>query len=295
MKKNIFLESVLLFLIVISFSCLAREQIEEKDKLYPQLCSAVIQLEHYEIMTKEGAYEIFTKKVADGTAFFVVDTQDLFIVSARHVVEKEYDLHARVECKNNLTGENEVVLLKLKKNKWIFHPEGETIDKNYVDVAVLKIPWITDRNIYAFRHESPSTDETNYNQHSFEDPIPPDCILILGFPFDIGFELIEQKPLIRSGIISMVNGKRLLKLGNGKFAEEKTILIDAQMFPGNSGSPVIKQIFPFASEIKLLGLVIATNDKKNYAVIEPVSRIRETIEIAKKESKEKDCWFLLEE
>ncbi|MBA7587698.1 hypothetical protein ES708_29731 [subsurface metagenome] len=56
---------------------------------------------------------------------------------------------------------------------------------------------------------------------------------------------------------------------------------------------MIKQLLPFASEIKLLGLVIATNERMNYALIEPVSRIRETIEIAKEGPKNTDCWFLI--
>lgn len=277
-----------------SFSCLANEQIEEKDVLYPQLCSVVTRLEHYEVMTKEGAYEISTTKVSDGTAFFVGNNNDLFIITARHVAEKDYDLHAKVQCKNKITGDNEVILLKLKRDDWVFHPEGETIDTNYVDIAVMRIPWMVDRNICIFRYETTHTNEKNFNQLPFEDPMPPECILILGFPLDIGFELNEQKPLIRSGIVSLTNGRRLLKMNNGKFAEEKSILIDAQMFPGNSGSPVIKQIFSFDSEIKLLGLVIATNDELSYAVIEPVSRIRETIEVAKLKSREMNCWFLME-
>ena len=293
MKKILFLELVLLFLIVMSFSCLAREQIKEKDELYSQLCNAVIRLEHYESMMKEGSDEITTIKVSDGTAFFVGNLENLFIVTARHVVEKDYDLHARVQCKNKITGDCEVILLTLKRDKWIFHPEDESIDTNYVDVTAMKISWIEDRNISMFKYELPNIEESNLNQLSFEDPMPPDCIIILGFPLDIGFELIGQKPLARSGIVSLVNGKRLLKIDNGKFVEEKAILIDTEMFPGNSGSPVIKQLFPFDSEIKLLGLVMATNEKMNYAVIEPVSRIRETIEIAKEESNDMKCWFLI--
>jgi len=292
MKKIILFLFLLLFIIEISFICLATEQAVEED-LYSQLCRAVIRLEHNEEKQKEGSIEVISTNVPNGTAFFIGNVADLFIVTARHVVENDYDLCARVQCMNRITDEIEVILLKLKRDKWVFHPKDELIDTNYVDVAVMKIGWIKDRDIKYFRYELPNNEEAKQNQLPFEDPSPPDSILIFGFPLDIGFKLSEQKPLCRLGIVSMVTGKKFLKTENGKFAEEKTILIDSNMFPGNSGSPAIKQLLPFASEIKLLGLVIATNERMNYALIEPVSRIRETIEIAKESPKNINCWFLI--
>ncbi len=293
MKKIIFFKIILLFMIMLSFNCFATEQTEEKEDLYSQLCKGVIRLEHSEKILKEGSNEIINTSVPNGTAFFVGNAEDLFIVTARHVVERDYDLHARVQCKNRITGDNEVILLKLKRDKWVFHPKNESIDTNYVDVAVMKIGWIIDRDIRKFRYELPNTEIANKNQLPFEDPLPPVSILIFGFPLDIGFQLSEQKPLCRLGIISMVTGKKFLKTKNGKYAEERAVLIDSNMFPGNSGSPVIKQLSLFAPEIKLLGLVIATNETMNYALIEPVSRIRETIEIAKESPKALDCWLPL--
>ena len=293
MKKIVFFILLLLFIIEISFICLAIEQTEEKEDLYLQLCRAVIRLEHIEEIPKEGSDEVINTNVPNGTAFFVRSGGDLFVVTARHVVENDYDLHARVQCKNRVTGDSEVILLKMKRDKWVFHPKDESIDTNYVDVAVMKIGWIIDRDIKHFRYELPNTEEANNNQLPLKDPLPPTSILIFGFTAYIGFELQEQKPMGRLGIISLVTGKKFLKMGNGKFVEEKAILIDSNIFPGNSGSPVIKQLLPFASEIQLLGLVFATDESMNYALIEPVSRIRETIEVAKKELKNMDCWFPL--
>ena len=54
---------------MIAFKGMASEQFEDSNTLYFQLCSAVTRLEHYEIMSKEGAYEITTSKISDGTAF----------------------------------------------------------------------------------------------------------------------------------------------------------------------------------------------------------------------------------
>lgn len=292
MKKIAFFILILLFIIEISFICLAEAQTEKKEDFYSQLCRGIIRLEHNEEIKEKSSNKITNITRPDGTAFFVRSGDDLFVVTARHVVEKEYDLHARVQCKNRITGDNEVILLKLKRDKWVFHPEDESIDTNYVDVAVMKIGWIPDRGIKHFRYELPNTEEANQNQLPFEDPLPPDSILVFGFPLDIGFKLSEQKPLGRLGIVSMVTGNKFLKINN-KFAEEKAMIIDAKMFPGNSGSPIIIQLSLLQPEIKLLGLVIAMNENMDYGVIEPVSRIRETIETAKEGPKNIDCWFLI--
>lgn len=293
MKKKIILFILLVIIIEMSIISVAKGQTEETESFYLQLNRAVIRLEHSEEILKEGSDKIINISKPDGTAFFVLSEDYLFVVTARHVVEKDYNLHARVQCKNRITGNNEVILLTLKRERWIFHPQGESNDTRYVDVAAMKIGWIKDRDIKAFRYELPNTEEANQNQFPFEDPLPPDSILIFGFPSDIGFELMEQKPLARLGIISMATRSKFLKLDN-KFIEEKAILIDSKISPGNSGSPVIKQLLPSAPEIQLLGLVIAQNMQMDYAIIEPVSRIRETIDLAKKSSNEYiDFWFPL--
>jgi hypothetical protein len=293
MKKIILI--IFFFIIIIggNIVCIAKEQTEEKEGLYSQLNRAVIRLEHSEKIIEKDSNQIININKPDGTAFFIRSENDLFIVTARHVVENDYDLYARVQCKNIITSNNEVILLKLERKRWVFHPQGMSDDTRYVDVAIMKISWIKDREIKAFRYELPNSENSDKNQLPFEDPLPPDNILIFGFPLDIGFELIEQKPLGRLGMISMVVGSKFLKINN-KFVEEKAILIDAKMFPGNSGSPVINQPSLLQPKIILLGLVIATNEFMDYGVIEPVSRIRETIEIAKKETIEDiNFWFTL--
>ena len=118
-----------------------------------------------------------------------------------------------------------------------------------------------------------------------EDPDPPRAILVFGFPADVGFQLKEQKPLVRLGVVSMKTGREFLKLDSGKFAEERCCLIDARIFGGNSGSPVMNQITITDSQPRLLGLVKAANARLDFAVMEPVSRIRETLDLAKDKAK----------
>ncbi len=53
------------------------------------------------------------------------------------------------------------------------------------------------------------------------------------------------------------------------------------MFSGNSGSPVMSQFTLANKGPRLLGLAGAADTSLDFGVIEPASRIRETIDIAK--------------
>ncbi len=286
--RSINLAILVIFIISAAF-CFADEK--EKEPLYSQLNRAIVRLEHIERIIQEGSKKVITKNVPDGTAFFVRRKNSLFIVSARHVVEKPYDLHARVQCKNRKTDNLEVILLTLPRSDWIHHNNIGDKDTNYVDVATMKINWIEDRSIKCFRYAPEGSEDQKKSQLSYKDPGPPHPILVFGFPADVGFKLMEQKPLARFGVISMRTEKKFLKL-KGKYLEERCCLIDARMFPGNSGSPVINQPRLGDSKPELLGLVIATNSALEFGIIEPVSRIRETVDLAK-DVKSSGSWELI--
>jgi hypothetical protein len=85
----------------------------KEEPLYPQLNRGIIRLEHNETVQPEGASKPIERTVPDGTGFFVACANELCIVTARHVAERDYDLHARVQCMNDMTGQAEVILLKL--------------------------------------------------------------------------------------------------------------------------------------------------------------------------------------
>lgn len=267
---------------------------KNEENLYEQLSRAIIRLEHIEQVKKEGSSVIETRNISDGTAFFVASGKDLYVVSSRHVVDKNHDLHARVRCKNETTKETEVILLRIPRDRWIFHNITGDNNTSFVDVAAQKIAWIKDRSVKCFRFEPKGSKNFKENQLPYEDPTPPRPVLSFGFPMDIGFKLLEQRPFGRSGIIAMVTGKEFLKLENGKFAEERDIILDIDMFPGNSGSPVINKIDLTDPTPKILGLIVATNLEMNYAIMEPVSRIIETLNLAKNQSKKDiDFWSLI--
>jgi len=203
-------------------------------------------------------------------------------VSARHVVEKTYNLQARVECLHLKTKEPETVLLDIPHGKWTFHKNNGDKDTNPVDVAAIKISGVN-KIVRGFSYNTDPNVKID-NQLAMKDPEPPKPILVFGFPADIGFGLLEQRPMGRLGIISMKTGKEFLRV-NGKYAESRCSLIDARIFPGNSGGPVINQLSAIETKPKLLGLVIVVNPTLDFAIIEPISRIRETILEAQKNGK----------
>ncbi|MFH2012642.1 MAG: trypsin-like peptidase domain-containing protein [Pseudomonadota bacterium] len=270
---------------------------EEKGKedFYSQLNSAIIRLEHFVSVQQEGLPNAIKQNKPDGTAFFVKSGKGLFVVSARHVVEQPYDLHARVECLNMKSGQKEVIFLKLPRNRWVFHSESGDKDTHPVDVAAMQIKWIKNRAIRCFSYEPPESEAKDKNQLPSADPLPPRRILVFGFPLDIGFKLLEQRPLGRSGIIAMKTGKKFLRMnykGVDKFAEERCYVIDVKAFPGNSGSPIMNEPSQTNPRIQLLGLLSATSQKMDFAVVEPVSRIREVLDLAR-DQKNEDINFWL--
>jgi hypothetical protein len=289
MKKLLYVITICLLL---SPATIAANGGTKKEAFYEQISRGIIRLEHYEKVIKEGSNIPESRNVPDGTGFFIGSETELYVVSARHVVEKDYSLHARVQCKHKKTGNMEVIYLTLPRERWIFHPDKGDKDTHYVDVAAQKIRFIKDRTVKCFRYEPKDSKDFKENQLPLEDAIPPQPILVFGFPGDIGFQLLEQRPFGRSGIIAMLTGKEFLKVNATKFAEKRCNLIDAEIFPGNSGSPVINQMNILDREPKLLGIVIASNSRMDFAVMEPVSRIREVLDLAKEQSTEGlSCWF----
>ena len=242
---------------------------EKREPFYERLSRAILRLERVAEVTENG------KKVPAlapaGTAFMVGYKDKFFVVTARHVVSDKFDLLMRFQATDN-DKKNHTVSFVLPKDKWVFHPNSGDKETHPVDVAVMKISVMGSQPIAGFNYDPAGAD----NQLPLVDPEPPEAFLLFGFPGDIGFELLEQKPMGRLGIISMKTGKKFLKIGD-KFAEERSIVVDTRAFPGNSGSPVFSTS---GNRPKLLGLLSASNADMSYSIIEPVSRIREVVELA---------------
>jgi hypothetical protein len=280
--------TVSVFLIAANVAALGAAE----ESLYAQLSRAVVRLEGGRMVERDG--EPVVERVPLGTAFFVRSKPDLYVVSARHVVDIPYDLVARVPARQKETGQTEVLWLELPHDKWVYHPESGDAQSSYVDVAAMKIPWIRDRTVRYFRYEPADSNEHDANQFPFTDPQPPEPVLVFGFPASIGFELAEQRPLARFGIVAMNTGKKFLK-ARGKWVDERCSLVDCRMLGGNSGSPVMNQIRVGDAEPRVLGIAIASNAEYDYGVIEPVSRIRETLDVARGRDRSGDWKLIVKE
>jgi len=81
--------------------------------------------------------------------------------------------------------------------------------------------------------------------------------------------------------------------GTQKMLPKGAYLVDARMFGGNSGGPVI--VNNPLSALKLGGLITATNRGLDYGIATPVSQIVETLERAKETKPNLSAWFSLEE
>jgi len=239
-KNHIVLIVSVLFCVVL----FGEETEHPKGPMYEQLCRAVIRLEHQEIRVRLGAAKPEAGTLPNGTAFFVRTGNELYVVSARHVVDVGYHLFSRVQLRNPNTGDNRLFRLELPHTKWVYHPNHGDKDTYYVDVAAMKIRVHNPYHPSYFGYEPNDPEGKKTNQLLSTDAQPPEPVLAFGFPVDLGFELTEQRPMARWGVMSMRTDKEFLRLrrdGVTRFVEERCCIIDARMFPGNSGSPVMNQ------------------------------------------------------
>lgn len=296
-RRTTMFQKVLLAIILTTVCLLPLSHIfsqEDKESFYSQLGRAVIRLEHYEDVKKEGQDRSTRETKWDGTGFFVKTREDLYVVTARHVVETGYDLHARVPV-SIAGGRTEVMELRLPRTQWVFHSNGASPTTHAVDVAVMKIPQNNRGGVVVIRYCPGECPKDEYNQLEL-DPVPPQQIMVFGYPLDIGFQLSQPRPMGRQGIVAFQAEEEFIKYslkGVVKYAEENAFLVDAKLFPGNSGSPILR-VPILGRKVYLVGLVVASNERLDFAIAEPSSRIRETLDLAQNSTEDFQAWFPLE-
>ena len=151
----------------------------------------------------------------------------VFLVTNRHVfqraAERSDTLHARFN-KLQETGSN-VYPLKLSDDSWTVHPNPD------VDVAVMKInaDFLMAHGLEYYFFEADSHVLTREQAHE-EGISEGDGVFVLGFPLgEAGHE--RNYVIVRQGAIARI--QHWLK------GFDRTFLIDASIFPGNSGGPVL--------------------------------------------------------
>ena len=158
-----------------------------------------------------------------------------------------------------------------------------------VDVAVARVPWPLAHRVMPVRTLAAA------------DPEPPQRVLIFGYPHTLGFHLREQRPLGQAGIVAMTAEAPYIwyrsdrRYSHGSYADSRVRALDLRLFPGNSGSPVLRAT-EVDRELVLLGLIAGGDGRLDIAVAEPISRIRETLEFTQTQaSSESAKWLAIAE
>jgi len=217
-----------------------------------------------------------------------------FLVTNKHVFRGEKVIYLKFNSLQGLTSKDYKVDLMFSngRKKWVGHP------KDLIDVAVI---WI---NTNILRNEKRLFDYFRSDMHIYPKSrmissgvTEGDNIYVLGFPMGL-VDKTQQYVICRRGCIARIRD----------FFDNRTseFLIDARVFPGNSGGPVI--LCPSAIAIKgtkrtnesaLLGIVkaylpyrdvgfskqtrqprIIFEENSGLAVVESVDSIIETVDIA---------------
>lgn len=236
--------------------------------------------------------------------YLIEETEDkknkysVYLVTNKHVINNLDLVFVKFNSQENQSGKDYPLPLKDNdgNDTWFGHPDPE------IDVAVIRVNvnMLRSEGMHCNFFESDKSVST-INDLEEQGSSEGDFIYALGFPMGlVGTD--RQHVFVRSGIIS-----RIQDLFEKR---QKDYIVDAFVFPGNSGGPVLSK--PEVVEIKgtkssnrssLIGLVksyipyrdVAISNQTNrpraifeentgLTKVEPVDHIIETIEIAESKS-----------
>lgn len=169
-------------------------------------------------------YGHYIKEIADDEALYHV-----YLVTNKHVFRDLTEVRIRFNSSTDKVSFDANVELINKEGKqlWFGHPSKE------IDIAVIKlnIKWLRDQNkdVNIYQSDSNVANIAKMNEIGLSEG---DFIYVLGFPMGIvGGEM--NTVIVRSGVIARIRDA-LAGLNN-------EFLIDASVYPGNSGGPVISK------------------------------------------------------
>ena len=222
-------------------------------------------------------YSQYTWKDESGRSLYAT-----CFVTNRHVIEGQDKLVARLSDPQsstyNILGE------------WAVHPDPK------VDIAVYEFPLDdphgNEHRVSSFKSDSAAAFCEDLQNMEFREG---DEVYTLGFPLGLaGYD--RNYPIIRQGVVA-----RIQDLYDG---QSESFLIDASIFPGNSGGPVIAKPTMFSygqnrAQPKLIGVVsgylpyedvalsaqtgrpvFAAAENSGLAVVVPIDKVKETIMFA---------------
>ena len=192
-----------------------------------------------------------------------------FLVTNRHVFTQSSKLSEQLYLRFNRLSSPSAATYTAPLNEpmWFLHPDAN------IDVAVtpLDSQMILQEDLDYFFFQSDDHTFTKDDAHSCEVS-EGDGVFVMGFPLGIPGEE-RNYPIVRQGTLARV---RDWLSGNAQ-----TFLIDASIFPGNSGGPVLLK--PEAVSIRgtkrndkcgLIGMVSSYLPYQEYAISEQTGRRR---------------------
>lgn len=198
----------------------------------------------------------FTDSV--GTGFFINYKGKAYLVSAGHnfidSVENKYEFCIAIaytsDIRKNKTWRLAINILESIANNHFFENVVEDVAVIYIgDIDGLNIKIPNEVKVIEAQDEMLiSVKETAIRE--IEDVIISADVFVLGYPVSIGLEDMPQidfeKPLVKKGSVAGIN------------FDKKTIILDCEIYKGNSGSPVIQgvQIDLLNTEYKLIGVIV---------------------------------------
>lgn len=209
-----------------------------------------------------------------GTGFFLKVNLDkensrILLVSNKHVLSKGTHLRLQFHKRNQDTNGPQLgsiysFIIKHHTEAVIIHPDP------YIDLACINISLI----ISALNNEIyyKFIDESLLATYTEDELDVAQRVTFIGYP-DNRFDEIHNLPIIRSGLIA--------SHPKVDFNGIKQFIIDAQVFPGSSGSPVMinltfenykNEIVIGRQKIRLLGVVAATMIRYNRIQFMPTNR-----------------------
>lgn len=218
----------------------------ETDNIFEQLLYSTIQIE---CIDSKGIH------LCMGTGFFLhrqvgPGAYKIFLVTNRHVLDRDVDsislVFTKVKDGEPLIGQHEHFLIeRIAPMVMVIHPD--------VDLAVLDCTALFARLPEALYFKAiPYEALADFEEPEMAVAAP---IYFVGYPEGIS-DTTHNFPLIRTGIVS--------SHPKYDFDGQPQVVIDAQVFPGSSGSPVFvnlgndRQMPDGSPMIKLLGVVTAT-------------------------------------
>ena len=209
------------------------------DNLFEQLLFTTVRIEcldHRGIPSCVGTGFFLQKQIEAGA-------YKIYLVSNRHVLHDGVDSiniwFTKAKDGKPLVGQCEHILIERISQMVVPHPD--------VDLAILDCTALVTRFPESLYFKAVSREALV----DFKEPelSVADNIYFVGYPEDI-FDISTGLPLLRTGAIS--------SLPQADFDGLPQIVIDAQVFPGSSGSPVFIR---FSHSIKLLGIITASFNK----------------------------------